>query len=114
MSYPETLENNIQRTGRMYFVISRGTIKRTILTGISNKLMLDIKWNSKKKKISTKEVKEGRIEKQQMRKMKRIAKCYLNPSIVVIMSNLNGLNTSVEIQTLLGFINKHDPTIFRS
>lgn len=50
MSYPETLENNIQHTGRMYFVISRGTIKRMILTGISNKLVLDIKWNSGKKK----------------------------------------------------------------
>lgn len=96
MSYPETLENNIQHTGRMYFVISRGTIKRMILTGISNKLVLDIKWNSgkkKKEKISTKEVKEGRIEKQQMRKMKRIAKCYLNPSSGNLLLNLNGLNT---------------------
>lgn len=49
MSYPETLANNIQHTGRMYFVISRGTIKRMILTGISNKLVLDIKWNSEKR-----------------------------------------------------------------
>lgn len=62
MSYPETLENNIQHTGRMYFVISRGTIKRTILTGISNKLVLDIKWNSGKKKKKRSVPKKSRKE----------------------------------------------------
>lgn len=51
MSYAELLKNKIHHTGRMYFVISRGTIKRMILKGISNKLVHEINRIVKKKKI---------------------------------------------------------------
>jgi len=53
----------------VHFVISRGTIERLVLKVISNKLVGEIKWNSKKKKkkfffLTSTKVKKGRIKEQ--------------------------------------------------